>query len=489
MKRTIFNSVIAVFALGLFSTCSTNPVTGKKQVVLMSEAQEIAMGQEADPQIIQEFGLYPDSALQRYMNQKGQEMARISHRPNIEYHFRVLNSDVINAFAVPGGYVYFTRGIMAHLNNEAQFSGVLGHEIGHVAARHTVSQQTKQTFMQIGLIGGMILSPQIAKFGESLSQGLGLLMLKYGRDAEKQSDDLGVQYSSKIGYDAHQMASFFTTLERQSEKSGQRLPEFLSTHPDPGNRYNTVNQLATQWQQANGKTAANMKVGRDTYLRLIEGIVYGEDPREGFRENGVFYHPEMKFQFNTPQGWQYQNSPTQVAFAPQDGSAVLILTAGQGNTLNAAAQALIQKANLQVSQSQQTTINGFPAMVIVADQIQQNQQTGQNQVAARAMIHFIQDGNSIYEFIGATSPQNFNNYAGTFQSVPQSFKKLTDPAKINIKPERVRLKTLNQSMTLQQALTNYGMPSSRHEDLAILNGMQLTDKLASGTIIKIVQRN
>lgn len=489
MKRTILNGAVAIFALSLFSSCSTNPVTGKKQVVLMSEAQEIAMGQEADPQIIQEFGLYPDSSLQRYMNQKGQEMARISHRPNIAYNFRVLNSDVINAFAVPGGYVYFTRGILAHLNNEAQFSGVLGHEIGHVAARHTVSQQTKQTLMQVGLIGGMILSPRVAQFGESLSQGLGLLMLKYGRDAEKQSDELGVQYSSKIGYDAHHMGNFFTTLERQSEKAGQRLPEFMSTHPDPGNRYVTVQQLATQWQQSNGKTAADMKVGRESYLRLIEGIVYGEDPREGFRENGVFYHPVLKLQFNTPQGWQYQNSPTQVAFAPKDGNAVLIFTMGEGKTVNEAAQAMVQKAKLQNVQSQQTTINGFPAIVVMGDQVQQNQQTGQSQVAARAMIYFIQDGTSVYQFIGASAPQNFNTYSPTFQSVAQSYKRLTDVAKINIKPERVRLRTLNQSTTLQQALTNYGMPASRHEELAILNGMQLTDKLPSGTMIKIIQRN
>lgn len=488
MKKTILHTTALAIVMGLFAGCATNPVTGKKQVVLMSEAQEIAMGQEADPQIVAQFGLYPDSAMQRFMNEKGQQMAKISHRNNIAYTFRVLDSDVINAFAVPGGYVYFTRGILAHLNNEAQFAGVLGHEIGHVAARHTVAQQTKQTLLQVGMIGGMIASPQLARFGEQISQGLGLLMLKYGRDAEKQSDELGVQYSSAIGYDAHQMADFFVTLERQGEKTGtSQIPEFLSSHPNPGNRYNTVHQLATEWQKANNKT--NMAINRSNYLRRIEGIVYGEDPRQGFRENNVFYHPEMKFQFNTPNGWQYQNTPQQVAFAPQDGSALLFLTAGQGNSLNEAAQNLVQKAQLQVSQSQQVTVNGFPALAMVADQVQQNQQTGQTAVAARALIYFIQDGKSIYQFVGASAPQNFGTYSGLFQSVMQSFKRLTDAAKLNIKPEKIRIKTVAQSMTLQQALQNFGMPQARFEELAILNGMQLDDKLAAGTLIKVVQRN
>src|SRR5688572_16450337 len=167
---TYFKSLAIFSCLILFNQCAKNPVSGNRQLVLMSEAQEIEMGKSADPQIIQQFGLYPDKGLQDFITEKGKKMAAISHRPNIEYHFRVVDSDVLNAFAVPGGYVYFTRGIMAHFNNEAEFAGVLGHEIGHITARHSVSQQSKAILGQIGLIGAMVINPQLAQFGEAASR-------------------------------------------------------------------------------------------------------------------------------------------------------------------------------------------------------------------------------------------------------------------------------------------------------------------------------
>src|SRR5688572_30656312 len=229
MKKYITISCL-IATVSLLTDCARNPVTGKKQVVLMSEAQEIAMGKEADPQIIAQFGLYEDSALQRFLAEKGKQMAAISHRPNLDYQFRIVNSEVINAFAVPGGYVYFTRGIMAHFNNEAEMAGVLGHELGHVTARHSVAQQRNAILGQIGIIAGVVIAPDLAQFAESASQGLSLLLLKFGRDAERESDRLGVEYSTKIGYDAQQMANFFNTLKRQSQASGQQeLPGFLST--------------------------------------------------------------------------------------------------------------------------------------------------------------------------------------------------------------------------------------------------------------------
>ena len=224
--KFIYSCLLA--SIFLVNSCVINPVTGKKQLVLMSEEQEIAMGKDADPQIVAQYGLYENKALQDFITQKGKEMAAISHRPNLNYEFKILDSEVLNAFAVPGGYVYFTRGIMAHFNNEAEFAGVLGHEIGHITARHSVSQQTKAVLGQVGLIGSMILVPQVAEFAEPLSQGLGLLFLKFGRDAERQSDELGVEYSSKIGYDAREMAGFFNTLERKSSGvEGGELPDFL----------------------------------------------------------------------------------------------------------------------------------------------------------------------------------------------------------------------------------------------------------------------
>lgn len=479
MKRYIlFPSLMAIMLL--MNTCAVNPVTGKKQVVLMSEAQEIAMGQEADPQIIAQYGLYENKALQDFINQKGKAMAAVSHRPNLDYHFRIVDSEAINAFAVPGGYVYFTRGIMAHFNNEAQFAGVLGHEIGHVTARHSVVQQRNALLGQVGLIAGMVISPEFGQFAQQASQGLGLLFLKFGRDDERQSDELGVEYSSKIGYDAHQMAGFFTTLERSSARSGaEELPDFLSTHPNPGSRNVTVNKLATEWNQKLSLT--NPQVNRNTYLQRIEGLIYGEDPKQGFVENNAFYHPVLKFQFQIPTGWKHQNSPQTFQMAPTNGKAMMMLTMAPGKTLQEAASAVLQQNNLTLVESRETTVNGLRAIAMVADQRQE-------QGTLRTLSYLIQYGDTIYLMLGVTSAADFNNYGQYFTNTMQSFKQLTDASKLNKKPERVRIKTVKQASTLDQALRSFNVPSARLEELAILNGMNLNDRLTSGTLIKVIEQ-
>lgn len=484
MKK-ISSTGLIVSILFLFNSCSTNPVTGKRELVLMSEQQEIAMGQQSDPAVIAQFGLYQDEELQKFIQEKGQAMATISHRPNLEYTFRIVDSPVINAFAVPGGYVYFTRGIMAHFNNEAQFAGVLGHEIGHITARHTVQQQSKSTLAQVGLIAGMVLSPELAQMGDAASQGLGLLFLKFGRDDERESDRLGVEYSSKIGYDADEMADFFLTLQRQQEGGGSVLPNFMSTHPNPADRYNTVNKLAGEWKQQLQLT--NAKVNRDSYLKMIDGIVYGEDPKQGFVENNTFYHPELKFKFPIPTGWDHSNSPQQFQMAPQDGKAMMSLTLAQGESLEAAAQQLLQGYGLQASESKSVTVNGLPALAIVAD-LQQQAQEQQQQQQIRVLMYLIKYGGNIYNLMGMSSPNDFNTYFPLFTATMQNFSALTDPDKLNRQPERVRVKTVQQTATLAQIFRTYNVSDTRMEEMAILNGMQLTDQIQRGTLIKVVEK-
>ncbi|HVE62046.1 MAG TPA: M48 family metalloprotease, partial [Chitinophagaceae bacterium] len=398
--------------------------------------------------------------------------------------FKIVDSDVINAFAVPGGYVYFTRGIMAHFNNEAEFAGVLGHEIGHITARHSVAQQRNAILGQIGLIAGMVLAPELAQFGEAASQGLGLLFLKFGRDAERQSDELGVEYSSKVKYDAHQMAGFFNTLERKGAESGAaELPNFLSTHPNPGERNVTVNKLATEWQQKLNLT--NPEINRNTYLKRIEGLIYGEDPKGGFLENNVFYHPVLKFQFLTPANWAYQNSPQQVQFAQKDGKALMFLTLARGNTLQEAASAVFQQYRLQALESREVSVNGLRALAVVGTQ--QQQQGQQQQAPIRTLSYFIQYDNNIYHIIGVSTANDFNAYAQLFTNTMQSFRQLTDAAKLNKKPDRVRIKTINQTTTLDQALRQHGVQSNKLEEHAILNGMKLGDQVTQGTLIKVIE--
>lgn len=483
-RKLVLSSVI--FSVIVLTSCVKNPVTGKKQFAVMSEANEVAMGAAYDPQIVAQFGLYENEVLQAYIDEKGQQMAAISHRPNLNYDFKIVDSPVVNAFAVPGGYVYFTRGIMAHFNNEAEFAGVLGHEIGHVTARHSVVQQRNATFAQIGLIAGMIASPELAQLAEPASAGMQLLLLKFGRDAESQSDELGVEYSTKIGYDAHEMADFFNTLARKSVAAGVSIPEFMSTHPDPINRKEKVNEMATEIQESEG--LSNLKVGRDSYLAMIEGLAYGEDPRQGFVENWKFYHPALEFEFPIPIDWQFQNSPQQFQMAPEDGKALMFLAVASGSSLDEAASELTEQYKLEVLSSQPTKVGGNNAIELLGQQVTQEgtPETPAGTPLVKVKIMLIQYGGLIYQIIGASSPADFNAHSNLFNSTMRGFKRLTDPDKLSRLPERLSVREVTTSKTLTQALQSFGIASERHEEFAVLNGMLVTDVLPAGTNIKVL---
>ncbi len=463
-------------------SCAKNPVTGKRDFMLMSEDQEVAMGQQSDPDIVKFFGLYADKNLQKFIEEKGQQMAAISHRKNLKYQFKIVDSPVVNAFAVPGGYVYFTRGIMAHFNNEAEFAGVLGHEIGHITARHSAKQYSNAMIAQIGLVAGMALAPELAQFADLAQNGIGLLFLKFGRDAESQSDKLGVEYSTKINYDAHEMAGFFQTLGRlQKQGGGEEVPTFLSTHPDPVDREGKVSNLADDWKK---KTkATSLKVNRDSYLKMIDGIIYGEDPKQGFVEDHIFYHPVLKFQFPIPQQWTVQNTPEQVQMASKDGKAMMIFTIAPGGSLEAATEAMLKNYQLTLVESKKINVNGLPAFAIVADQIAEQQQ----QSSLRALIYLIEHQKNVYAMIGASAPNDFAGHAPILRSSMENFKTLNEPSKINKQPERISIKTVQQNGTLAKALQGYKMKDSRLEEVAILNGMKLTDSVDKGMLIKVIE--
>ena len=473
-----FNLIFAVGLLLFLLGCAVNPVTGNRELMLMSEQQEIAMGKQSDPAVLAQFGLYQDETLQKFINDKGQQMAKISHRPHLPYEFKIVDSPVVNAFALPGGYIYFTRGIMAHFNNEAEFAGVLGHEIGHVTARHSARQYSQQQVASVLLVGGMLVSPEFAQFGAQAQQGLGLLFLSFGRENESESDKLGVEYSTKIGYDAQEMAGFFQTLNRLSQQSGAgEIPTFLSTHPHPIDRFDNVKRMATEQQAA--LPGKKFEVGRNSYLQMVEGLVYGEDPRQGYVDNNVFYHPELKFQFPFPKGWKLHNSTTQVQVVPEDQKALLVFTLSNKPDLESAAQEIVEKYQFTVKQSKQDKVNGYPALVYLAEQTSQNQ-------SVTMISYLIQKDGNIYVFMGLANSSDFAQYQEPLTQSMANFKNLTDPSKINVKPDRIRVKQVPKDMTLSQVLQYYKVPAASHEEMAVINGMQLEDRLKSGTFIKVI---
>lgn len=483
-----FHMLVCLLGAGFLSGCSKNPVTGKKEIIFMSKEKEIALGAESHPSIVATMGIYDDKNLNSFINEKGKAMANVSHRPDLPYQFFIVDSPVVNAFAVPGGYVYFTRGIMAHFNNEAEFAGVLGHEIGHITARHSARQQTSQIFGQVGLMAGMVLSETVRGMADQTQQALGLLLLSYSRDHETESDKIGVEYSSKIGYDAHEMADFFGTLKKISEKAGQTIPTFQSTHPDPGGRQTKVEKLATEYQKEH---PAKYNVNRDAYLRKIEGIIYGTDPKQGFVENNTFYHPELKLQFPVPSGWQYENSPAQFQMAAKDGKSMVIFTIAPGKTLEEAAQATVKNYGLQVSENEKTTINGNPAIVMIstqAAQTQSGQQAAPTANSIQVATWLIQYGGNIYAIHGVAQAANFGGSAGQFKSIAQGFKSVTDGSILNRQPDRIRIKTVQRDGSLKDALKDNNQQDKQMDELAIINGMSLSDKVTKGMLIKTLSK-
>ncbi|MDH4272678.1 MAG: M48 family metallopeptidase, partial [Candidatus Aminicenantes bacterium] len=258
--------------------CATNPVTGKKELSLISENQELALGKQTDVEIRQQYGVYGDAALNAYVQSVGRSLAPHTHRPHLDYQFAVLDTPVVNAFAVPGGYIYVTRGILALMGSEAELAVVLGHELGHVNARHSVQRMSEMMLVQVGLAVGSALSDTFAEISGLAGVGVQLLFLKYSRDDERQADTLGIEYAREGAYNPGEMVAFFSSLEKLGDVSGgHALPGFLSTHPLTSERIDRVRQMLTEGDRT-------LEVKERPYLGRIDGLVYGNDPRQGYVE-------------------------------------------------------------------------------------------------------------------------------------------------------------------------------------------------------------
>jgi predicted Zn-dependent protease len=467
---------VAVAALGLLLACAVNPVTGKRQLVLVSEEQEIAMGREADPQIVAEYGLYDDAALAAYVDGVGQKMAKLSHRPQLPFTFRVLDSPVINAFALPGGYIYVTRGILAHMNNEAELAMVLGHEIAHVTARHGVAQQTNQTLFGAGLGIGTILSPEIARYGEALQSSLGLLFLKFGRDAENQADDVGVTYALAAGYDAETGARFFEVLDRQSQEAGETLPGWLSTHPAPADRVRKTRELAVARHPQHPEAK---RVAEGDLKARIDGIVFGEDPRQGFFEGQVFKHPDLGIQLELPAGWPVENTPRALLAGAPDRTAVVQMTLedAAGRDPLGYANAVAQGAGGMLARGGAEKIGGVPAWVGVI-RLQNEGRT------ADVLAAFVQRREGMYQLIGQG---NLGVHEAAMLKSFRSLADLGDDKARSIQANRIRVEPLPKPATLEQTFGRAGASPVPIGTVALLNNLQPGSALAAGFRLKVVR--
>lgn len=469
----VLTMTLAAVAVG----CATNPVTGKREISLVSESQEIEMGRQGAADVAASIGIYPDSGLQRYVRAIGLRLAAASERPNLPWSFQVVDDASVNAFALPGGFIFITRGIMAHMSDEAELASVMGHEIGHVTAKHSVQAISRQQLATLGLGVGMILSEEVRQVGDVASAGLGVLFLKYSRDAEEQADQLGFKYALQDGYDVRAMSRMFQMLERVSTQGeGGRLPQWLSSHPNPTNRLADNEARIT----ALSRDLSQLALNRNAYVQQIDGVVYGDNPRQGYFEGSRFQHPDLKFRIDFPSGWATRNQvDAVVAGSPSDDALMSLTLVPNATSPDGAYRTFAGQQGISMGPGNGGTIGGFPAMSGTFDATTQ-------QGTLRGDATFIQYDGRIYRILGYGTSGGYSKYSGDMRQATRSFAQLTDRAALNKQPLRVKVVRLARDMTVEDFHRTQSSAISLQQVL-LLNNVDAGATLQSGTWAKRVE--
>lgn len=470
----------AILVLSLFflaASCAVNPVTGKQEISLISEQGEIELGASTDKEVRAQFGVYEDPSLKEYVQKVGMALVPHTHRPHLTYHFAVLDTPVVNAFAVPGGYIYVTRGILALMNSEAELAVVLAHELGHVNARHSVRKMSQMMLAQIGLVVGSALSETFAKAAGVAGVGVQLLFLQFSRDDERQADQLGVEYTRKGQYNPAYMIDFFESLQTMGDLSGgQTLPGFLSTHPLTSERIKNTQAMILADDNL-------LRYDQVPYFQKIDNMVYGNDPRQGYVEDNTFYHPQLRFSFSFPQGWKVQNNPTNVTLVAEDSNAAVILQAEQSQVeiRDYAKKKASSIEGHTLLDEKSMTINGYVSYYQFLDIPQQDKEN------LRMVLSCIRKDQYIYSFASISTVSQISQYEATFENIISSFRELTDSSYLNRKPRRVALVKADGKQSLQSILKQNGLNEDEWPRLAIMNGLKLDERPPAGRTIKVVK--
>lgn len=445
--------------------CSTNPATGQNQLSFYGAESEIKMGQQADESIIRSLGLHPDEELQNYVSELGLRLAASSERPDLPWTFRVVDSPIVNAFALPGGYIYITRGMLLHLNSEAQLAAVLGHEIGHVTGRHSVEQMSRAQLAQAGMIVAAIASEDVRRYGAYAQQGLGLLFLKFGRDDETEADHLGLRYMTRQGYNPWEMESVFQTLDHTSARSELNpIPDWISTHPSPEDRMEEINN-------AIGSLPSHARQGlvaRSELLDHIDGMIYGDDPREGYFVGRDFYHPEMAFLMSFPPGWSTVNEKSRALAVSPDGNGVVMLSSGKGATAEEAESAFFAEKGVR---REGLWVNGFHRFTAGP---------------VSGVVGFIDHEGHVLEVVGFGRDGGFSRYRSSIEAAITSLRPLDDPYYLDVEPARIELVSIPTPMSFRDFDKAY--PNGIEiDEAAVLNGLpDATGHLEAGVVKRVL---
>jgi predicted Zn-dependent protease len=466
--------LIAIILSMVLAGCATNPATGGRMFTLISESQEVEMGRVYAKEIAETMPRYDDPELQTYVEKIGQRLAATSERAQLPWSFTVLDDAAVNAFAVPGGHLYVTRGILTHFNSEAELAAVLGHEIGHVTARHSVEQLSRQQLLG-GLLGvGAILSEDVRGLSGLGTATIGVFGLSHSRSDEHQADSLGIRYALREQYDPREAIKVHAMLGRQTElRGGRGTPNWLATHPSSADRIDRIRQ---QVDAVPGAALEPTYVRAAEYLAAVDGIVFGLDPREGFFQGPRFLHPNLEFEWTMPEGWKTANLAQAVVGQSPNEDAIVQLalseTAGHAN----AAQAFFRGEGMQSSGGRQTSVRGNPAIIgtFVA--------TAEGG-SVSGVAGFVDYRSRTYQILGYAPTERFRDYEDTFRSVIESFDRLTDRAALAAQPLRIEIRTIRGATTLSKLVDDEGSPVSV-DALAIANGLEVDTALSRGDRIK-----
>ena len=468
--------------LGLGS-CASNPVTGGADFVLMSESQEIQLGRANDPKIRSQFGVYDDAKLQAYVQQVGSRVAERSHRPQLVYRFTVLDAPDVNAFALPGGYIYITRGILAYLNSEAELAAVLGHEVGHVTARHSVRQYSTATAGQV--LASVLLRSQA---GADLFNVLGQAFLSgYGRDQELEADRLGAQYLARIGYDPDAMTGVVGVLKNQEEFEKQRAKAegrearnyhgVFASHPSADQRLQEVVAEARK-----EKTTATARIERGAYLQHIDGLIFGDSAKAGIRRGSDFFHRDLNFAVQFPKGWQLGNAPDAVTAQSPNRDALLVLRSEDLNKRQSPEEYL--KTRLKIS----VLKNGAPLAGMADPSFSgvANLNTPLGQRDARVSVVF--RDNRAFLFLSATKTDDLaKQFDDQFLATARSLHPLTPEEKRTAEGLRLRVIPANGQQTFAQLAKSSPVTNYAESVLRLINDKYPAGEPSAGQSIKIIQ--
>jgi predicted Zn-dependent protease len=476
--------LLAALALPGLAACTVNPATGQSTFTgFMSESDEVRIGRETHPQVLAEFGgAYADPELQRYVGSLGQLLSRTSDRPDLRYSFTVLDSPIVNAFAIPGGYVYITRGLLALANDEAEVAGVLAHEIGHVAARHAAARQGQAVLASLPAIFAGVLTGSDA-VANLVGAGGAAYLQSYSRDQEYQADLLGVRYMARANYDPRGMASFLAQLQ-----ADDRLDARLAGRPDLADKNSimsthprTADRIQRAIQEAGVTRVANPLVERDLYLSKIDGIRYGDEPEQGYIRDRSFLHPALRFAFDVPPGFHMINAADAVVARRGDDAAIQFDRADNRSTARMIDYLTGEWApGLRLADAESIDINGMEAA------------TGSGRLRTNSGVRDVRlvairyDANAIYRFIFLTEPRVTASLARDLQTTTYSFRRLSQSEAAGLRPQQIRIVTVKPGDSVRSLAMRLPFADFQEERFRVLNGLGPGDRLAPGQKVKII---